>query len=31
MKGRRRTQEFVYPVRSNDGLVWGREQLSVPL
>jgi len=31
MKGRRRTQDFVYPVRSNDDLVWRREQLSIPL
>jgi len=30
MKGRRRTQQFVYPLRSNDDLVWGREQLFVP-
>ena len=31
LKGRMRTQESVYPVRSNDDLLWGREQLSVPL
>jgi hypothetical protein len=28
---RERTRESVYPVRSNDDLLWGREQLSVPL
>jgi len=31
IKGRSRTQEFFYLVWSNDDLVWGREQLFVPL
>ena len=31
IKGRRRTQESLYPVRSNDDLLWGREHLTVPL
>ena len=31
MKGRKKTQEFVYLVRSNADLLWGTEQLSVPL
>jgi len=30
-KERENTKKFVYPVRSNIDLVWGREQLSVPL
>jgi len=28
---KKNTREFVYLVRSNTDLVWGREQLSVPL
>jgi len=31
MKRKREQTKFVYPIRSNTNLVWGREQPSVPL